>query len=218
MNTENDFLENLGRFYGDLSTLNKILDLGCELGNADLLFAIEIIDFPYTMVYTPASDKVKEIAKNINGLSGIDDADAFVLFFDRTVLGSHETGIKAALAIKHGGAIQGGAADRTLGENLGAFLRVAVSMNTFLSSNPLYTTYKELNVETSGVLLSVRDNTIKGTVVTGKNRPDLDCRDTLTPQYLFASEKPIVTARPYVDELKEEFRKMGEDFSLDNEE
>ena len=209
MNTKKDFMNNIGRFYADLSTLGEIFDLGCELSDTDLLFAIEIIDFPYTMVYTPTSDKVKEIVKNINDQSVIDDADAFVLFFDRTVLGSHETNLKAFLTINHdSGGIHACVLDQILGEHLKTLLRIVVSINTFLNGNSLYTTYKEINVETSGVMLAVRNNTIEGTVVTGKNRPDLDCRDTLTPQYLFASEKPIVTARPYADEMVEEISKI----------
>lgn len=215
MNAKQDFLENIGRFYLRNSTFNEIITLGSELNNddlflgskiTDLLFAIETINLPYTIVYTPTSAKVKEIANKVNGLSEIDEADAFILIFDRTVLGTHETNIKGIIAIDHDGDAKGGAADQATSQYIHAFFRIAVLLNNFLSGNPIYAKYKKINVETSGILLTVQDNTMEGTAVSGKDRPDLACRDVLSPPYLFASEKPIVTARPYADELMNDLK------------
>ena len=206
-------MSSLCKFYGDLTVLDSILDIELELSDVDLVFAVEITEMPYTMVYTPSSDKVREIAQNLDGLQGVEEADAFVLFFERTVLGSLDTGIKAALTIKHGGDIQGVAKDPELGENFGAFLQIAYILNTFLSRSTLYQEYQSIDPETAGMLLSVNNGVIDATVVTGDVRPDMECRDTLSIQFLFASEKPIVTARPYADELKDALSGIGDELT-----
>lgn len=190
--SEDGFLNTLGKFYLDINTLESIADLDIEQNNNDLTFAVEIIEIPFTMVYAPTSDTIRRLAGKFDGLSEIDTADAFLLFFERTQIGSYDFNVKAVLTITHGGNIQGGASDELISDNFGVFLNAAYKLNAFFNSDDIYNVYQELDPLTSGIMLSIADDEIQCEMVSGKDRPDLAC---LT---LFGG---VDMSRPYVDEV-----------------
>lgn len=202
-----DFVKKLGRFYGTTDVLNSIIGLDIEPCDNHLTFAVEATELPYTIVYAPASDTVINIARQLNGLHVDEEAEAFVLIFRRTVLGNSDSDIRGVIMF-HGENGNGGSAELSLNNIITPFLQFARKLNSFLNSNPdVYSAYQSLDKETSGIMLGADDGTIKTETVTGKDRPAMACRDTLG--YLFASEPPIVTARPYSDEIGKQLMMGG---------
>lgn len=188
------FINKLGRFYGDVDTLNSILMLETTQSDTDLIFAVEIIDLPYTVIYTPSSAEIQMLVKkNLSGLSGVDEADAFVLVAERTELGSMASTIKAAVTINHNGEIKGGSNTLDIGhDRLGAFMNIARKLNDLLHTSPFYKAYQEMDAESSGMMLSVCNDMIDVQTLIGKNRPDLVCTT------LFGE---VQMMRPYEDEI-----------------
>ena len=200
--TENneDLLINIGRLYCDLDTVNDILRIDHIPNTHYLTFAIDITDMPYTMVFTSPTDKAKSIARELNDMEEIDTADTLLLFFDRSVMGSFDSGIKGFIT-KTGKKLGGFTKSKEISENFQPLYCFSEIINSYLNDNNNYDTYKNLDINTSGIMLKVKDNTIKSKVVSGKNRPDMECRDPFNMQYVFSQEKPIVMGRPYIDEI-----------------
>lgn len=199
---DEDYFDNIGRFYADTDTLNDILG-NIESGNSDnpLTFAFEITNIPKTVLFTKATDETRKIVSQMNGLPGIEEADSFLMILDRTVLGTKESNIKGCYTIKDGVGT-GGAYDQNTVSILEPTFHIALTLNRYLNNNPsLYKQYQELDVNKSGLMISVDEDKLETELLTGKDRPDLACSDTLNMQYMFSSTKPVVSARPYPDEL-----------------
>ena len=207
--SDEEFVKKLGRFYGTTDVLNSIIRLDIKPCDNHLTFAVEAAELPYTIVYAPASDTVINVARQIDGLQIDEEAEAFILIFRRTVLGNSDSDIRG-VAMIHGEDLNCRSAELSLDNIIIPFLQFAVNLNSFLNSNPdVYSAYQSLDRKTSGIILGADDGTIKTETVTGKDRPDMACRDTLNLGYLFASEPPIVTARPYSDEIGKQLMMDG---------
>ncbi len=172
----------------DANTTRKYKDLTC---------VIDIIDLPYTMVWTPKSEYTENILRKIN-YPKERGVDAMMSMFHRYEDGTRFVEVQGAVVaedidFKRG--ISSMCIDTELQENINAFYIGVNGINRFLQDEGLYEKYSLIDCKKEGMLLSIENGKIITTIVSGKDRPDLECVKSIGMFGIVS--KP---SRPYKDE------------------
>lgn len=205
-NDESDALATLPRFICDTDTVNQLASSKPNIKDCDpnLTFVVEYSDMPLTLLYAPATDEVKQIARQINGVVIDDDANAYILFFRRGTFptSSFSVGMQAYAGVNATtGEIKGGATTEQINRCFAALVGAMLRLNIWLQSGDSYDQYKTLDRESAAMLVTATESEITSRVVKGKERPNLQCANLFNLESLFSKEPEVVSARPYLDEI-----------------
>jgi len=170
------------RFFVDISTINRILDLELtseefETGSIQEL-RVDIIDIPYYMCLTRLDD-----GKDLT----IHDRSELCVSCD---MGGT---VKGNLTISKQNGTKGTASDESIGENLVGFFKASMLISKHFIESGLKDDIDLMDFDREGFLISVSDNVIRFEIVSGRKRPDLMCRGGLL--------NPTRMMRPYIDEI-----------------
>ena len=201
------FVNKLPRLFCSADVLNELIQkVQAQEGSdeikkkhyADLPFAVEILDLPFTMVWTPATEDTTEILNDI-GYPADRGSDALMLMFRRYDDGTDIEEIKAVVvATDSEGERSIGLMCKEIGLELSinAFYAAVIGTNRLLQDAGIYNQYSKLDHIKEGMLLDAEGGRISVKVVSGKDRPDMEC---------FINKETIKwkTMRPYADEDNE---------------
>lgn len=203
------FVNKLPRLFCSADVLNELIQkVQAQAGSdeikkkhyADLPFAVEILDLPYTMVWTPATEDTTEILSDV-GYPADRGSDALMLMFHRYDDGTAIEEIKAMVVATDSEGERGISSmckDRGLGSNINAFYMAVIGTNRLLQDEGIYNQYSKLNHIKEGMLLDAEGGRISVKVVSGKDRPDMEC---FINKGTFNID--CKTRRPYADEDNE---------------
>ena len=203
---DQDALASLPRFICDTDTINQLASAEPNITRCDpnLTFVMDYTDEPVTVLFASATDEVKKIAGQLQGVEMDDEADAYILFFRRTTfpVNAFSVGMIAYAAVnwKTKG-IKGGSSNERINRYFGPVVGAMLRMNIWLQQDDTYECYQKLNGETSAMLVTANEGEITACVVQGKERPNMQCENLFNMQTLFAGEPEVVSARPYRDEI-----------------
>lgn len=171
-----------------------------------LTFAVDMPGIPFSIMYAPKNETTLATVAHINNFTPDDDVDAFVLFFKRMAIGGAiDSNIRALLTISHAsGKISGGSAtERIRGELLGGAGDLMRRLNAWLQQGDTYQKYLAMDPTTELMCIEARDGTLTSRILTGRERPDMQCFDFQL--FSFGDNEPIVSCRPYADEMAASF-------------
>lgn len=170
------------RFFVDISTINRILDLELtseefETDNIQEL-RVDIIDIPYYMCLARMDDG--------KGLT-VHDRSEFCVSCDM------DGTVKGNLTISKKTGTKGTASEESIGENLGAFFKASMLISKHFMESGLKDGIDYMDFDREGFLISVSDNKIRFETVSGRKRPDMMCSGGLF--------NPTRMMRPFIDEI-----------------
>lgn len=153
---------------------------------------MEFADEPVTLLYAPATDEVKKIAQQLHGVVIDDEANAYVLFFRRSTfpVSSFSVGMQAYAGLNPVSKdIKGGSSTKKINSYFAAAVSAMLRMNIWLQSGDTYARYTALDRNSSAMLVTATESGISARVVTGKERPNLQCENLLNMQALRSSPR-----------------------------
>lgn len=147
-----------------LEALNELISMTHEQFNgsdaakneySDAACAIEIIELPFTLVWTDTTDDVMEVAGEI-GFPDDFAADAMMFVYNRFENGTSVEDIQALRAVIHADSnVIGRCNNPAVEPNLNAFYTAANGVNRFLQYEGLYEKYRQLDPEIEGVRIEL---------------------------------------------------------------
>lgn len=203
---ESSALAQMPRFICDSDMLAVLVGKKPEMKLCDpnLIFLMEYTDKPVTLLHVPAEEAKKLIAKNFQDSQIDEDAESYILFYERTAfpVDSFSLGMIAFGALnRKTGTIMAAVARESVNDYFAAVVSAMLGLNGWLKNNDAYEQYRKLNRETEAMLLEEKTDKITARVVRGKERPSMQCIDLMNMQSLFNREGSVVAARPYMDEI-----------------
>lgn len=198
-----EFMNRLPRIFATLDGLNAANQYAKKNQDnwklyKDLAFALDPIDIPYTFVYSPAVEGIKEL---VYGLRYSNDKDpvASMFLFRRYVDGTDFEDIRANIVVSINDNDRKTSTmcwDNAIASNLSSLYADLIGINRYLQDKNLYDQYRKLDPVKHGLLLDAEDDEIKISVVSGKDRPEMQCINN-TGLFSFDLKK----CRPYADEM-----------------
>ena len=207
------FIEKLPRIFCTEDALNELIqNVQSQLKNPserhyeDLPFAIEIIGLPYTVVWTPATEDVKEVL-SITGYPKDRGSDALMFMLPRYESGTDTDDIQAMIVAADHDGTRGLATmcrNNLLSSSINGFYTAVVGVNRFFQDEDIYSKYINLDPVKEGLLFDAKDGKIVATVVSGKERPDMECfiKNSLHSSY-FKKRRPYSDEENTYDDTKE---------------
>ena len=166
-------------FYADVDALNCILktvELKDDCVDVDL--TVDLIEIPYYLFFK--SDAKKRVLKANKRLQMYDHkADGIEV---GSVIGKKGSDNLEISAIE------------SLANNMQLFYNVCRKISQFIADNDLQSVYDGFNPEEKGIMLTENDGKVTYRVVSGRQRPDMEC---------FTLFGGSTMSRPYMDEVFE---------------
>ena len=158
---ENKSLKDMPSFFCSLDALQSLLSLEYDEGCYENEFALDIIELPYTLLYTS------------------DEENWSLSAFERMEMGFHDESSydeKASLSVnKSDGNGTGSAQNKILSENMAAFFQACKNLSAFIEQNNIKEIIQNLNPDDSGIFLESENGELTYNYVSGKKRPNLMC-------------------------------------------
>lgn len=167
-----------------------------------LTFVVDMPGIPFSIMYAPKNETTLATVAHINNFTPDDDVDAFVLFFKRMAIGGAiDANIRALLTISHtSGKISGGSATELIREELlGGAGDLMRRLNVWLQQGDTYQKYLAMDPSTELMCIEAKDGVLTSRILTGRERPDMRCFDFQL--FSFGDNEPIISCRPYADEM-----------------
>lgn len=176
-------------FFCGIDSLKYVLEMEYEDDYEDIDFTIDLIDFPYLLIFT-SDDEEYSLKAMLRG----------EIYFH------NEMGIEYGSLVvnKKSLTCEKNASTQDLEDNMDLFYHICRNLSCYIQDNNLDEVCADFDPEKEGILLYVEDDTLKYKIVSGCDRPDMMCA-TLKGE--------CVMTRPYMDEF--ESRSERDDMSIE---